>query len=68
VLVNWKTINILQVAKSAVGYYDDMNLANLVCNATQVIFNMLYYIKPFKMFKFWTIVFALSASDLSSCL
>jgi len=68
VLGNWNTINILEVAKSVVCYYDAMNEVNLVCNATQVIYNMLYYIKLFKIFKFWTIVFALSASDLSSCL
>jgi len=68
VLGNWKTINIFQVAKSAVGYYDDTNEANFVCNATLVIYNMLYYIKQVKMFKFWTTVFALSAGDLSGCL
>jgi len=30
VLGNWKTINSLEVAKSAVGYDDDMNEVNLV--------------------------------------
>jgi hypothetical protein len=49
VLGNWKTIGILQVAKSTVGYNDGTNEANRVCNATQVVCNMLYYIKQFKM-------------------
>jgi hypothetical protein len=61
VLGNWKTINILQIEKSTVGYYDGMNVA------TQVIYNKVFYIKQFKMFKFWTIVFALSAGGMSSC-
>lgn len=49
---NWKTINILQVAKSVVGCYDAMNEVNFVCNATHVIYNMLYYIKLYKIFGF----------------
>jgi hypothetical protein len=31
VLGNWKAINTLQVAKSTIGYYDDMNEATFVC-------------------------------------